>query len=188
MVAVISKIVYSSIAIVMTSILSAIPIHSLTSLARKFWAFGFVWYCPSISYTESTLNKDHTGCWSFACSPPFFLKICPVLIQASETANNDVYIQLYSTNIQSVAKWFSQTLFYFCLSCTCVFLFPRFNTNILRTNQNRDKNNKCTASWEIWHISLIWWCVVYSLSSGFSVLKIRPISSNNSEGFWKHGV
>lgn len=101
MVAVISKIVYSSIAIVMTSILSAIPIHSLTSLARKFWAFGFVWYCPSISYTESTLNKDHTGCWSFACSPPFFLKICPVLIQASETANNDVYIPQISRALPS---------------------------------------------------------------------------------------
>ena len=101
MVAVISKIVYSSIAIIMTSILSAIPIHSLTSLARKFWAFGFVWYCPSISYTESTLNKDHTGCWSFACSPPFFLKICPVLIQASETANNDVYIPQISRALSS---------------------------------------------------------------------------------------
>lgn len=186
MVAVISKIVYSSIAIVMTSILSAIPIHSLTSLARKFWAFGFVWYCPSISYTESTLNKDHTGCWSFACSPPFFLKICPVLIQASETANNDVYIPQISRALSSgsLRHCFISVL----VSCTCVFLFPRFNTNILRTNQNRDKNNKCTASWEIWHISLIWWCVVDSLSSGFSFLKIRPISSNNSEGFWKHGV
>lgn len=101
MVAVISKIVYSSIAIVTTSILSAIPIHSLTLLARKFWAFGSVWYCPSISYTESTLNKDHAGCWSFACIPPFFLKICPVLIQASETANNDVYIPQISRALPS---------------------------------------------------------------------------------------
>ena len=184
MVAVISKIVFSSIAIVTTSILSAIPIHSLTSLARKFWAFGSVWCCPSISYTESTLNKDHTGCWSFACSPPFFLKICPVLIQASEIANNDAYIPQISRALPSGSlghcfiSVFPVHVFFCSRVLTQIFWEP-IRIEIKTTNALHHGKFGTSVSW---------WCVVDSLSSGFSVLKIRPISSNNSEGFWKHGV
>lgn len=120
MVAVISKIVFSSIAIVTTSICPQYPYRVWLQWRENSELFALSGTArASARDTEFTVNKDHTGCWSFACSPCFFLKICPVLIQASEIANNDAYIPQISRALH--AKCFSQTLFYFCLSCTCVF-------------------------------------------------------------------